>query len=167
MLAWSVVFTKPQQEARAAVELTNQADRFSPGFMVRFPLFHYERIKNHVVERVTGPLFPRYIFLKMDRDRDDWGCVRNTRGVADIICNGHRPVIIHQSIMEAIMDYKAPEAVSAAGQIFTLKQNVVITDGVLKGLEGLFTGSNKQRTKAFLDILGKKIEVPYSTIAAA
>jgi len=167
MLAWGVVFTKPQQEARAAIELTNQAGRFSPGFMVRFPLMHYERIKNHKPEKVTCALFPRYIFALFDRDLDDWGCIRNTRGVSDILCNGHRPVVVRPQIMEAIMTYKAPEIVSQADQVFTPKQRVVVTEGVLNGLEGLFIGNNKQRTKAFLEILGKQIEIPYSTIAAA
>jgi len=156
MLAWHVISTSPQQEIRASLEITKA------GFDVFYPIKQYTRTRpNRKPELVSGPLFPRYLFVQFDRSQPEWAKIVDMRGVSSVLCNGNQPVIVRDEIVTAIRSYREPqEAIQAVSA-------VVITTGVLEGIQGLFTGSDRQRTKAFLEILGKRYELPYSTIAAA
>lgn len=159
---WYVAVSHPCQEIRAAMEITKLE------FEVFYPIKTFQRFrKQGAPVQVTGPLFPRYLFAKFDRELDDWGKIKDQRGVADILRNQNRPVAISTSVVEAIRSYReAIQEVYSPG-IFEDKQKVRIVSGILCGVEGLFKGSDRQRTKAFLEILGKRYEVPHNTIAAA
>lgn len=145
-LAWHVVNTRPNQEIRAAVELTRQ------DFQVFFPVIR------------SKPLFPRYIFTQFDRDGPGWGVIKSTRGCCDVLKNGFRPVIVRQPIMDAILAYSEPQDAVEPLPNFITGQLVTIRNGLLRGYEGLFQGTDKQRTKAFLEILGNRIEIPISDL---
>lgn len=162
MLAWHVVSTSPQQEIRASLEITKA------GFDVFYPIKQYTRTRpNRKPELVSGPLFPRYLFVQFDRSQPEWAKIQDMRGVSSVLCNGNKPVIVRDEIVTAIRSYREPQEPVQAVSEFAPNQPVVITTGVLEGIQGLFTGSDRQRTKAFLEILGKRYEIPYSTIAAA
>lgn len=149
MLTWHVVTTKPQQEARAAVELANQE------FRVFLPVLS------------AKPMFPGYIFVQFDREIASWGTIKNTRGCIDLLRNGFLPSNVHDDIIEALMAYRPPQA-AAAGEIeFSRGQPVKVTDGILEGLEGLFQSDVKGRTLCLLEICGKRVQVPRDTIKAA
>ena len=149
MLAWHVICSKPNQEIRAAIELTKQA------FQVFLPISR------------SKPLFPRYLFAQFDREKDNWGVIRSTRGCVDVLKSGFQPIIVRQPIIEAIMAYEdSPEEI-ATDPTYAKGQKVRIKNGLLAGYEGLFTGTDKQRVLAFLDILGNKVSVPVKDIAAA
>ena len=149
MRTWHVVQTKPSQEVRAAVELTQQ------NFHVYTPVLN------------AKPLFPRYIFAEFDRDTDNWGVIRSTRGCCDVLKNGFRPVVVRQEIMEAIMTYRAPQEPADGIVEFAKGQTVRIQRGVLGGYSGLFQGTDKQRMRAFLEVLGNRVEVPILDLVAA
>ncbi len=89
------------------------------------------------------------------------------RGVSDVLRNEHKPIIVRSDVVEAIRAYREPEKAPEGRTEFVTGQRVRIANGVLAGLEGLFQGSDRQRTKAFLEILGKRIEVPMNTVEAA
>ena len=149
MLAWHVALCRSQQEARAAVELANQS------FRVFLPILD------------TKPMFPRYIFLQFDRDRDDWGKVKSTRGCVDLLKSGFLPSIVPEPVMDAIMAFRPPvEPVQGETQ-FTEGQRVRVTEGPCQGLEGLFQRDAKGRNYALLEILGKRVELPKNSIRAA
>lgn len=149
MLTWHVVTTKPQQEARAAVELANQ------DFRVFLPVLS------------AKPMFPGYIFVQFDRDIAGWGTIKNTRGCIDLLRNGFLPSNVHDSIIEALMAYRQPQTIPEGETEFSLGQVVKINNGVLEGVEGLFQANVKSRTMCLLEICGKRVQVPRDTVQAA
>ncbi len=162
MQAWHVICCSPTQEIRASIELTKA------GFDVFFPIKRYVRQRqNRPPEIVTGPLFPRYLFVTFDRESTGWGEIKDMRGVSHVLSNGNKPVIVRPEVVEAIRAYREPERAPEGPREFAADQKVRIATGVLAGVEGLFTGSDRKRTKAFLEILGKRVEVPLDTIEAA
>lgn len=50
--------------------------------------------RKHIVE---SPLFPRYGFVKFDINRDNWGQIRNTDGVEDLLSNNQLPVRVPEN----------------------------------------------------------------------
>src|ERR1700744_5275729 len=103
MLNWHVVCASPQQEIRAAIELAKLE------FDVFYPVKRYTRRRmNRPPEVVTGPLFPRYIFARFDREGADLSVIKKLRGVSDVLCNGNKPIIVRDEIMAAVRQYQEP-----------------------------------------------------------
>lgn len=150
MLGWYCVIARPQQEARAALELEKQ------GFTVYLPKLE------------AKPMFPRYLFAAFDRDRDNWGSIKSTRGVSDLIRSNGIPSQLPRRAMDAIMSYTTATPEPTDGQTeFSRGQVVRIETGVLAGLQGLFQTDVRGRTACLLEILGKRVEVPRQSIRAA
>lgn len=162
MQNWFVVYTAPQAEIRASMEIARE------NFEVFYPLKQFmRRERNRPPRKIVGPLFPRYIFARFDREYDSWGRINDLRGVCCVLCNDNTPVLVRNEIMEAIRSYREPEQAVVEIQNFQMDQPVKVTSGILCGIEGLFKGTDRQRTKAFMEILGKKYTLPLDTIAAA
>ncbi len=149
MIAWHCAVTKPQQEHIAAIHLTNQA------FHTYLPVLD------------AKPMFPRYIFVEFDREKDPWGSIRSTRGCCDLLKDGYLPAIVPQKAIEAIMAFKPTQEPTGGQTQFSAGQRVRIVDGPGQGLEGLFQGDAKGRTACLLEICGRKVTVPKNTIRAA
>ena len=149
MMAWHCAVTKPQQEHIAAIHLTNQQ------FHTYLPVLD------------AKPMFPRYIFVEFDREKDPWGSIRSTRGCIDLLKDGFKPAIVPHKAIEAIMAYQPQIPSSPESVNYEKGQRVKIVDGVLDGLEGLFQGDAKGRTACLLEICGRKVTVPKNTIRAA
>ena len=162
-LAWSVIHTKVSRELSTAMGITGL------GFPTFYPLHRRQRVHNHRIEHIIGPLFPRYIFVQFDRDRDEWGELLTIKGVVDILrtCDG-KPCILRSEVMDAMKSRldASPETIQA-DPVYKTGQRVRIMDGVLEGLEGLFEGSAQQRTCALLEIMGRRVKVPMKSIVPA
>src|SRR5262245_48826654 len=72
---WYVVRTHAQSELRAAHHLGNQ------GFRIFVPRYLKSRRHARRLETVSVPLFPRYIFTVVNRNRDRWRSINGTFGV--------------------------------------------------------------------------------------
>jgi transcriptional antiterminator RfaH len=149
MMAWHVVVTRAQQEARAAIELTKQ------DFEVYMPILD------------SKPMFPRYIFTRFNREVDNWGVIRSTRGCIDLLKNGFLPAHVPQTAMDAIMAYRPPQEPVETESNFAPGDSVKIASGPLAGLQGLFVSDKQKRISCLLEIMGKRVEVPRDAVRAA
>lgn len=149
MLAWYCAISKPNQEARAAIELAKQ------DFRVFLPILD------------AKPMFPRYLFVAFDASTDNWPAIRSTRGCQDLLRNGFTPAAIPERVMDAIMAYRHPAQPQTGETEFSKDQLVRIVDGPLAGLEGLFVADRHKRVYALLEIMGRKVEVARNSIRAA
>ena len=76
--AWYLIYTKPRQERYARENLERQ------GYEVYLPLIRdRRRRKGRYVETVDA-LFPRYLFIHLDQDTDNWSPIRSTFGVSGL-----------------------------------------------------------------------------------
>ena len=82
---WYVARTLPQREFHAARQLNNQ------GFRTFVPRFWKNRRHARKVETISAPLFPRYIFVVVDRTRDRWRSINGTLGVDRLLMYGGEP----------------------------------------------------------------------------
>ena len=78
MISWCVAHTQAQKEKTAQMNLLNQ------GFEVYLPLF--KKIKKHArkIEKVSVPLFPRYIFVGFNSETSRWRSINGTRGISHL-----------------------------------------------------------------------------------
>jgi transcriptional antiterminator RfaH len=86
-LIWQLLYTKPQAEERAELNLRRQ------GFATLLP-----RVRNG---SESGPLFPRYIFSG-HRPGQPTACLRSTIGVLDVVRCGEQPARVPPEVIEEI-----------------------------------------------------------------
>lgn len=88
-LEWKLVYTKARCEAWSEANLRNQ------GFAVLLP-----RVRSGS-DRSFEPLFPRYLFVGHQPDRDI-APLSNTRGVLRVVEFGRRPARVPLDVIEEI-----------------------------------------------------------------
>lgn len=153
---WYVAQTHAHAESRAATHLVRQ------GFSIYLPRYMKRRTHARRIETVAAPLFPRYVFVAVDRLTQRWRSIQSTIGVSHLVCNGAEPVPVPNGV---IAELRSRE--NEAGCIhltvpprFAAGDRVSIVDGVFSGSLGLFQGmADRDRVAILLELLGRKVRV--------
>ncbi|MCP8466861.1 transcription/translation regulatory transformer protein RfaH [Pseudomonas sp. ZM23] len=85
---WYLIQTKPHQELRAEENLARQ------GFACYRPVVGQGARPQ--------PLFPGYLFIRLDQQHDNWFPIRSTRGVSRIVSFGPQPLPVADELVEDI-----------------------------------------------------------------
>jgi transcriptional antiterminator RfaH len=161
---WYVARTLPQRELHAERQLNNQ------GFRTFVPRYWKNRRHARKVETVSAPLFPRYIFVVVDRTRDRWRSINGTLGVDRLLMYGGEPQPVPLGVVENLV-----AAADLEGNIrfdFHLKegQNVKVMAGPFADFVGqLERLDDNGRVRVLLEILGGPVRValPQKLVAPA
>lgn len=94
---WYVARSLPRQEARAEFQLLRQ------GFPVFLPRTTKTVRHARKLRTVKSPIFPGYMFVVLDIDRDRWRSVNGTSGVASLIMHGETPQPVPGGIVENLL----------------------------------------------------------------
>lgn len=164
MDSWYVVYTHARSERLAAEHLARQ------GFGVYLPQYAKRRSHARKVERVPTPLFPRYLFVRLDPETSRWRCIRSTVGVHSLVCDGDRPLPLDQQVVDEIRSREdGLGLVELDTAPFAKGARLEITHGPLARQLGLFEGmDDKDRVVLLLDLLGRpvRVSVPLETVRA-
>jgi transcriptional antiterminator RfaH len=155
-MRWYVVQTQPNGEAKAASNLQRQ------GFEAYCPRYLKQRRHARKVDVVAKPLFPRYMFVAVDRAIHRWRSIQSTIGVSRLVCNGEEPACLPDGVVDAI---QARE--DATGFVlldnrpaFAPGDRVRVVAGAFVDAAGLFSGvADHDRVSILLDMLGRKVRV--------
>ncbi len=156
---WYLVYTKPRQEVLAQENLVRQ------GYAVYLPQVRLMRKRQGRQVAIIEPLFPRYLFIYLDTQKDNWGPIRSTFGVASLVRFGSEPAKVPD---EFVAHLKAQEGLEGlhewAESKITVGDRMRVTEGPLKGYEGiLLAQSGQDRVMLLLDMLGKEVRTHLST----
>ena len=162
---WYVVQTHARAEAKALYNLTRQ------GFDAYMPQYLRRRRHARRTDWVPAPLFPRYLFVRMDTGRTQWRPIRSTFGVTDLVCNGNKPAPVPDGIVEAIRRRQNENGyvVVKPASSFKKGEAVQIVSGALADHTGLFEcATDEERVVLLLELLGRKVrvQVPLEDISA-
>ena len=69
------------------------------GYEVFFPEHKIERIVKGRRSIRTSPLFPSYLFIKLDSQNCNFSAVKNTRGVSGFVAYGHKFQIVPEQLI--------------------------------------------------------------------
>jgi transcriptional antiterminator RfaH len=164
--AWYVVQTQVNAEAKAARNLARQ------GFEIYLPRYLKRRSHARKIEKIAAPLFPRYLFVRIDMATQRWRSIQSTFGVARLVCNGPDPAPVAQQILGLL---RAREDESGYVKLdqrpkFALGEKVRVLAGAFAENLGLFDGlADRDRIAILLDLLGRKVRVSIAAdlVAAA
>src|SRR5215467_11198728 len=96
---WFLAYTLPKSEGKAELHLGAQ------GFRTYLPQIQKTIRHARQLKTIRAPLFPRYLFVILDLERDRWLSVRSTVGVSRLFTTQEgRPVPVPVGIVEALIE---------------------------------------------------------------
>ena len=164
MNRWYAVNTQPNQEARADEYLRRQ------GFHSWLPRFR--RLRKHArrIDHVLAPLFPGYLFVRLDPEIEPWRSINGTFGVVRLLCNGETPLAIPEGLVEEIIQHRDGSGlVVLPPRRLGVGTTVRVAVGPFADLEGLFQEMpGRERVVLLFNMLGRKVRasVPLAALAA-
>jgi len=94
---WYVVHAQPRREALAEAQLAAQ------GFHAFLPREMKTVRHARKLRTVQAAVFPRYLFVVLDLDRDRWRSVNGTFGVTRLLMAEDRPLAVPKGIVETLI----------------------------------------------------------------
>jgi len=156
MSAWYAVHTHPQSEDKAVRNLINQ------GFEVYLPKFLKRRRHARKTELIKAPLFPRYLFVKIDINLHRWPSINSTHGVQYLVCAGSNPSAIQSEIIEEFQRHENKNGIIIIDPRERYKKGdpVRLLDGPFADVIGMFdSATDDQRVMILLDLMGRRVRV--------
>ena len=162
MITWYAAYTQPHGEAKALEHLARQ------GYSAYLP--RYRRWVRHARQRrlVSRPLFPRYVFVGLDRESQRWRPIRSTVGVLGVVSSGEEPVAVPHEIIDALRRREREGGFDALSPAQSLRTGdaVRVIDGPFQDLVGRLLGvADHERVFVLLDVLGRSVRASVATLA--
>jgi len=147
---WYCVHTRPGKENHVVLHLRTVLGRDT-----YFPQLTRQKTIRRVRRVVSGPLFPRYLFCRMDMSAH-YRAVRFAPEVIDIVRFGGEPSVVPQNIIDELMGWAG-----SAVDLITLQplmqpgELVEITDGPMRGLQAIVLNqrNDSERVAVLLSML--------------
>jgi len=152
-LSWYLVHTKPRQEDIALANLERQ------GYDCYLPQMRIERNRRRKAEVATEPMFPRYLFIRLDSSDQgkSWSPIRSTLGVSQLVHFGARAAKVDDTLVDLL---RQRERALPTEAMFHSGDSVVITDGPFAGIEAIYqTADAERRAFILLEILAKPVSM--------
>lgn len=154
MIVWYAVHTRARAEATAAEHLRRQ------GYAVYLPL---ERVwVRHARRRtmVKRPVFPRYLFVGVDRDTMPWRPILSTVGVADVVRAGEQPTEVAREVIALLGEREHAGAFDrlTASRRFKPGDVVRVVEGPFeRSIRCLVEATGDERVCILFEIMGRSI----------
>ncbi|MCQ4322496.1 transcription/translation regulatory transformer protein RfaH [Stutzerimonas stutzeri] len=147
---WYLIQTKPRQESRAEDNLRRQ----------HFEC--YRPVKSNAAGngKADEALFPGYLFIRLDRQLDNWYPIRSTRGVARVVAFGSEPTPVRDELIEQLRQRLAAPPQKPQ---FEPGEKVQLHGGSFNELEAIFVSADgEKRSVILLNLLQReqKVRVP-------
>jgi len=152
---WYLVYTKPRQEELAFVNLRRQ------GYDAYLPRCRHARRRQGKTSSVIEPLFPRYLFICLDTQTDNWGPIRSTFGVTSMVRFGERPAPVPSTLIDFLKSREGLDGIHdwADSQVHA-GERVRLVNGPMEGYEGiLLARTSRERVVVLLELLGKQVKI--------
>lgn len=152
---WYVVFSQPHREVRAQQQIAAQ------GFNAFLPIYRKTVRHARKLTSKSAPFFPRYLFVALDINRDQWRCISNTIGVTTLVMDGAIPRPVPQGIVEGLIQASEAGFVQL-GQDLKVGDQVRILAGPFADLLGeLVRIDGASRVRVLLKLLGGTVPASF------
>lgn len=151
---WYVVHTRPHSEGKAVTHLQRQ------GYHVFLPRIRRKIRHARRTQILLAPLFPSYLFVGLNVEREPWRCINSTCGVARLLTQGEIPQPVPHGVVRSLQESMAEDGAINWAPALNVGQDVRVTDGPFVGLLGkLERMDSPGRVRVLLDLLGRSVSV--------
>ena len=159
---WYAIYTKPRCEQKTADGLSRRAVE---AFLPKIEMLR--KCKSRSV-RQAEPLFPCYVFARIEVNSERFYAAKWTPGVRKVLGAGDALSHVPDSVIECIKERMGTRDAIRPRQQFKAGDRVRVREGPLHDLHGIFKGeiSANGRAKILMDILRnpREVEVHLSEI---
>ncbi len=161
MKSWHLLMSKPREDERAEQHLLNQ------GYELFRPMLKQFVVRKGKQVAVKSPLFPRYMFIRLDEAVSNWATIRSTRGVAGLVRFTELPAKVPESLIEYLRKQCNTEntidMTEKKPYVYDKGDEIEITEGSFRGIKAIIKEQIAQdRVLLLLNLLGKKQELEVS-----
>lgn len=151
--SWYLIYTKPRQEKTAVTNLQRQH------YAVYFPQIRLWRRVRGNRQQVIEPLFPRYLFVHLDAQTDNWAPIRSTLGVTSLVRFGLEPARVPDALVDFLVSRQDADGLHEwAEPVLAIGDRTRVVSGPLAGYEGiLIAKSSRERVVILLDMVAGQI----------
>lgn len=152
--SWYVVQCLARRERYAQQNLNLQY------FQTFYP-FYFKTVRHARKTRtVQQALFPGYLFVQLDLNKDRWRSINGTYGVSRLIMNGERPSVVPSGIVDNLIEHTDQKGGVRLDDGLKVGQKVKIVSGPMNELIGeLLHLDDSGRVRVLLEIMSGKIVV--------
>ena len=152
---WYAVHTKARDEQLAEENLQRQ------GFHTFLPRIKAARRRRGRWHEVIEPLFPGYLFIRLDMLTRDSSPIRSTRGALGLVRFGGEPAVVPAELIEQLIAAAIDEpGVVRQENLFQPGDRVQILSGPFTGLPAsILAETGEERVQLLLDLLGRTNKV--------
>lgn len=157
--SWYLLFSKPRQEIRAQMNLVQQ------GYSVFLPTLLTEKVLGDRVVESQEPLFPRYLFIRLDDVHSNWLPIRSTLGVSQLVRFGDKYGRLPEGLVQGLMGVERQRR-----NLLNTGDAIRVTDGPFKGLEGVYQQPDgSQRVLVLMSLFSKpqSLSLPVASVQRA
>jgi transcriptional antiterminator RfaH len=153
---WYLLASKPREEKRARINLEQQ------GYTTYLPLVQRASRRGGKHSVRIEPLFPRYLFIQLDKETDNWAPIRSSFGVSGLVGFGIRRnhfIPIPETIIELLRSHEDDFGIHQLEEANWLKKGdkIRITSGPFAEIEGIFVMEDGlHRSMVLIEMMGKQ-----------
>ena len=152
--SWLVVNARPNQE-RIALEHLKRQD-FDPYCPMVGKLVRHAR----KAEIKARPLFPGYLFVRMDAGHQRWRAILSTIGVRQLVRFGDTLGRLDDSFIEGLRQCERDGFIVPPVQRFTVGQNVEINTPAFEGVIGKILAIDEaSRITVLIDMMRRSVKL--------
>jgi len=159
-MTWYALQHKPAQGDRALANLQNQ------DIACFYPKIQVEKIKAGKRTQKLEPLFPGYMFVKLEQADPSWAKLRSTRGVVRVVSFANKPAGISDDVIQQIKD--SLDSVAQQGGL-RHGEAVQLGEGPFEGINAVFQAyDGEERAIVLINFMQtqQRVKVPVSALKA-
>ena len=149
MKRWYAVYTQCRMETWA------RANLWERGVEAYLPRYHKRRRHARRTEWIAAPLFPRYLFARVDLSM-----VGAAPGVVSLVCMGREPAPLADAVIEDIQAREGEDGLIDLERERALYpgEEVRVCEGPFRDAVGLFAApGDRDRVFVLLNLLGREV----------
>jgi len=151
---WAVVNTQPHKERIALDNLQRQE------FRPYCPLIRRLRGRGRRGSEVLRPLFPGYIFVRIDPDAERWRPMLSTYGVRTLVRCGDRLSLMDDAFIQSLRAREVDGVISRPTCPYQVGQQVRMAGGAFDGLVATIVEMReKDRLTVLMQLLSRAVKV--------
>ncbi len=152
-MEWYVVYVKANMEEEVQNLLNN---RFKESFYSLIPKRRLIVKRQGKLYHFLEKLFPGYVFIKTDMDRDKHKAINRTSGVVQLVSANTDFVKVDDNEMAMILKLVNNEGIIEYSKLLKENSKITVLEGPLLGLESIIkkVNSHTNRAKILINLMG-------------
>jgi len=151
---WAVVNTHPHKERIALENLQRQE------FGAYCPLIKRRRSHGRRVDEVLRPLFPSYLFVKINPEEQRWRPILSTLGVRTLIRAGDQLSLIDDAFVQSLKGRELDGVIARPASPYRVGQQVRMAGGAFDGLVAtIIEMHERDRLTVLMQLLSQAVKV--------